>query len=39
VFVLRPEARTGSPLDIRGIDLGLSTQDIVALVPEGRRPA
>ena len=39
VFVLRPEARAGSPLDIRGIDLGLSKQDIVALVHEGRRPA
>lgn len=38
VFVLRPEGRSGSPLDVQGIDLELSRDDIVAAVHEGRRP-
>jgi len=39
VFVLRPDVRQGSPLDVEGVDLGLTTDEIVALVHEGRRPA
>ncbi len=38
VFVLRPERRRGSPLDVGGVDLGLERDEIVALVHEGRRP-
>ena len=36
-FVLSPERRRGSPLDVPGIDLGLSRDEIVSLVHEGRR--
>ena len=39
VFVLRPEERAGSPLDVRGIDLDITPDQIVAAVREGRRPA
>lgn len=37
VFIVRPERATGSPLDIESIDLGLSADEIVAFVREGRR--
>ena len=37
VFVLSPEKRQGSPLDVRGIDLDLRRDDLVSLVHEGRR--
>lgn len=36
-FVLRPENLTGSPLDVEGIDLDLTTDEIVSFVREGRR--
>ncbi len=36
-FVLKPEVPTGSPLDVEGVDLGLSADEIVAFVQEGRR--
>jgi uncharacterized protein (DUF362 family) len=36
-FVLKPEAPSGSPLDVAGFDLGVTTQEIVAFVREGRR--
>ena len=39
VFVLRPEQSKGSPLDVRGLSLELSRDEIVDLVKEGRRPA
>ena len=39
VFVLRPELSKGSPLDVPGLTLGLSRDEIVDLVKEGRRPA
>ncbi|MCC6525677.1 MAG: type II toxin-antitoxin system Phd/YefM family antitoxin [Polyangiaceae bacterium] len=39
VFVLRPEGRSGSPLDVPGIHLDLDRAAIVATVHEGRRPA
>jgi len=38
VFVLKPDARKGSPLDVPGINLPLSTDEIVDLVHAGRRP-
>jgi hypothetical protein len=36
-FVLKPEMRAGSPLDIEGVDLNLTADEIVAFVREGRR--
>jgi antitoxin Phd len=39
VFVLRPEAVSGSPLDVPGIDLGLTREEIVDFVRAGRRKA
>jgi prevent-host-death family protein len=37
VFVVRPATRSGSPLDVPGIDAGLSRAEIVDLVRESRR--
>jgi antitoxin Phd len=36
-FVIRPETRAGSPLDVEGIDLGITTAEIVQFIQEGRR--
>ncbi|MCI0438384.1 MAG: type II toxin-antitoxin system Phd/YefM family antitoxin [Chloroflexi bacterium] len=36
-FVIRPERRQGSPLDVPGIDLGISATEIIELIKEGRR--
>jgi hypothetical protein len=36
-FVVRPQTRSGSPLDVEGVDLGVTAAEIVALVHEGRR--
>ena len=35
-FVLRPEDSMASPLDVKGVDLGVSSREIVALIREGR---
>jgi hypothetical protein len=37
VFIIKPERKTASPLDIQGIDLGITTDEIVAFIAEGRR--
>lgn len=37
VFVLSPERRRGSPLDVPGINLDLGRDEIVELVHESRR--
>ena len=37
VFVIKPETRTGSPLDVPGINTNLSAREIVELIQEGRR--
>ncbi len=37
-FVIKPETVAGSPLDVEGIDLGLTTDEIVQFIHEGRRP-
>ena len=37
VFVIRPDPVTGSPLDIEGVDLGLSAGEIMAFIAESRR--
>ncbi|MEP7347374.1 MAG: type II toxin-antitoxin system prevent-host-death family antitoxin [Gemmatimonadaceae bacterium] len=39
VFVLRPETAIESPLNVPGLKLALTRDDIVSLVKEGRRPA
>jgi hypothetical protein len=36
-FVLTPERSTGSALDVEGVDLDVTTDEIVAFVREGRR--
>ena len=36
IFVLRPEQTKGSALDVAGIDLGVSTKEIVEIVRDGR---
>jgi len=38
VFELRPETRSGSPLNVPGLSLGLDRTDILELIREGRRP-
>jgi hypothetical protein len=35
--LVRPVARSGSPLDVPGIDAGLSRKEILELVRESRR--
>lgn len=37
VFVIRPERTTTSPLDVKGIDLDLSTDEILQFIAESRR--
>ncbi len=37
VFVIRPESSEGSPLDVPGMDLGMSAEEIVQFIHEGRR--
>jgi hypothetical protein len=38
VFVIRPEIKTDSPLDVEGVDLGITSSEIVQFIQEGRRP-
>lgn len=37
IFVIKPESREGSPLDVPGIDLGLQAEEILQFIQEGRR--
>jgi hypothetical protein len=37
VFVVMPETTGRSPLDVEGIDLGLSREEILEFIQEGRR--
>jgi hypothetical protein len=37
VFVIRPVAPGDSPLDVDGVDLGLTTEEILEFIQEGRR--
>lgn len=36
VFTVRPEHEPGSPLDVEGVDLGITTSEIVECIREGR---
>jgi hypothetical protein len=37
IFVIKPEQKTTSPLDVPGIELNITTDEIVALIRESRR--
>jgi hypothetical protein len=37
VFVVRPESVTTSPLDVAGVDLDLTAEEIVQFITEGRK--
>jgi len=37
IFVIRPEKKAGSPLDVEGLDLGITASEIVQFIQEGRR--
>lgn len=37
VFVLKPQPPSDSPLDIEGIDLDITTAEILEFIEEGRR--
>ena len=37
VFVIKPETRTDSPLDVEGVDLDITSAEIVQFIHEGRR--
>lgn len=37
VFAIRPVAPEDSPLNVRAIDLGLTTEEILQFIQEGRR--
>jgi hypothetical protein len=36
VFILQPQDRLPSPLDVAGIDLPVSTEEIIEIIREGR---
>ena len=36
-FVIRPAPQEGSPLDVEGIDLGITTEEILDSIQQGRR--
>ena len=36
VFVIRPEPAKESPLDVEGVSLNISTEEVVAIIREGR---
>ena len=35
-FVVQPESSGASPLDVEGVDLGVTTDEIVNMIREGR---
>jgi len=39
VFVVKPQPRAHSPLDVETVDLGVTTEEIVRIVREGRERA
>ena len=36
VFVIRPEPTVESPLDVEGLSLNISTEEVVQIIREGR---
>jgi hypothetical protein len=37
VFVIRVQPKEKSPLEVKGVDLGISTQEILEFINEGRK--
>ena len=37
IFVIKPEPNAVSPLDVEGIDLGVTTDEIIQFIHEGRK--
>jgi antitoxin Phd len=37
IFIIKPQAQKDSPLNVVGIDLDLTSEEIVAAIQEGRR--
>jgi antitoxin Phd len=37
VFVIKPQGRSGSPLNVKGLDLKLTLAEIMESIQEGRR--
>jgi hypothetical protein len=37
VFVIRVQPKEKSPFEVRGVDLGISTQEILEFINEGRK--
>lgn len=37
IFVIRVQPKEKSPLEVKGIDLGITTQDILEFIDEGRK--
>jgi len=37
VFVIKPKQNTDSPLDVKGINLGITTNEIIQSIHESRR--
>ncbi len=37
VFIIQPETSSVSPLDVEGINLGITTADLIECMHEGRR--
>jgi len=37
VFIVKPQPRADSPLDVKGIDLDITVPDILQAIQEGRR--
>ena len=37
VFALKPINETDSPVDVKGVDLGLTAEEILQFIQEGRR--
>ncbi len=37
IFVVRPQPREDSPLDVEKLDIGLTTEEILKFIEEGRR--
>jgi len=37
VFVVKPEKKLKSPLDVKGVDLGIKTDEIIKFIHDGRK--
>ncbi len=37
IFIILPEETSGSPLDIEGVDLDLTKEEIIEFIHEGRK--